>query len=50
MSKFQIFADSCSDLGTSVRKQYGLEYCRMNIVLDGEDKHADLDFQEYSYG
>lgn len=49
MSKFQIFADSCSDLGTSVRKQYGLEYCRMNIVLDGEDKHADLDFQEYSY-
>ena len=49
MQKFQIFTDSCSDLGTSIRKKYGIEYCRMNIVLDGEEKPADLDFQLYSY-
>ena len=49
MQKFQLFTDSCSDLGTSVRKKYGIEYCRMNIVLDGEEKPADLDFQLYSY-
>ena len=49
MQKFQLFTDSCSDLGTSARKKYGIEYCRMNIVLDGEEKPADLDFQLYSY-
>ena len=49
MQKFQIFTDSCSDLGTSIRKKYGIEYCRMNIVLDGEEKPADLVFQLYSY-
>lgn len=49
MSKFQIFTDSCSDLTTSMRKKYGIEYFRMNIVLDGEEKPADLDWKEYTY-
>lgn len=49
MKKFQLFTDSCSDLGTAIRKKYGIEYCRMNIVLDGEEKPADLDWQSYSY-
>lgn len=49
MSKFQIFTDSCSDLTTEMRKKYGIEYYRMNIVLEGEEKPADLDWKEYSY-
>ena len=49
MSKFKIFTDSCSDLSTATRKKYGIEYFRMNIVLDGEEKPADLDWKEYSY-
>ena len=49
MADFQIFTDSCSDLSTEVRKQRGVDYFRMNIVLDGEEKPADLDWKEYSY-
>ena len=49
MGEFQIFTDSCSDLSTEARKQHGIEYFRMNIVLDGEEKPADLDWKEYSY-
>ena len=49
MAKFKIFTDSCSDLSTEVRKEHGIEYFRMNIVLDGEEKPADLDWKEYSY-
>ena len=48
MAKFKIFTDSCSDLGTVVRKQYDIEYCHMGIVVDGEEKIADLDWVEYS--
>ena len=48
MSKFQIFTDSCSDLSKELRAEYGVEYFRMNIVVAGEEKHADLDFEEYS--
>lgn len=48
MSKFQIFTDSCSDLSTELRKQNGIEYFRMNIVVAGEQHHADLDWEEYS--
>ena len=49
MAKYQIFTDSCSDLSTESRKSHGIEYFRMNIVLDGEEKPADLDWKEYSY-
>lgn len=49
MAKYKIFTDSCSDLSTAARKESGVEYFRMNIVLDGEEKPADLDWNEYSY-
>ena len=48
MAKFQIFADSCCDLSKEVRAEAGLDYFRMNIVVAGEQKLADLDWDEYS--
>ena len=48
MSKFKIFTDSCSDLSKELRAEYGVDYFRMNIVVKGEEKHADLNFEEYS--
>ena len=47
MEKFKIFTDSCSDLSTETRKQYDIEYCHMGIVVDGEEKQADLDWIQY---
>ena len=48
MAKFKIYTDSCSDLSTEVRKQYDIEYCHMGIVVDGEEKRADLDWKDYT--
>ena len=48
MSKFQIFTDSCCDLSKELRAENQIEYFRMNIVVAGKEKHADLDFEEYS--
>ena len=48
MAKFQILTDSCSDLPLKEREAHNLDYCRMNIVLDGEERVADLDWNEYS--
>ena len=48
MEKFKIFTDSCSDLSTEVRKQYGIEYVHMGIVVDGVEKRADLDWVDYT--
>ncbi len=48
MAKFKIFTDSCSDLSTVTRKKYDIEYVHMGIVVDGVEKPADLDWQEYS--
>ncbi len=47
MAKFQIFTDSCSDLPAEDRERYHLDYCRMNVVVDGEEKVADLDWNEF---
>ncbi len=48
MAKFKIFTDSCSDLSTEARKKYDIEYCHMGIVVDGEEKRADLDWVDYT--
>ena len=48
MAKFKIFTDSCSDLGTVVRKKFDIEYVHMGLVVDGEEKRADLDWVDYS--
>ena len=47
MAKFQVFTDSCSDLPASERDRYHIDYCRMNVVIDGEEKIADLDWAEF---
>ena len=47
MAKFQIFTDSCSDLPAKERERYHIDYCRMNVVVDGEEKVADLDWAEF---
>ena len=47
MAKFKIFTDSCSDLSTELRKKYDIEYVHMGLVVDGEEKTADLDWIEY---
>lgn len=47
MAKFQILLDSCCDLPLEDRKMYDLDYCRMNVVIDGEEKIADLDWAEF---
>lgn len=48
MNKFVLFTDSCCDLPRDVRQKYGIEFFRMNIVIDGKEKPADLDFEAYS--
>ena len=48
MAKFKIFTDSCSDLGTIVRKKYDIDYVHMGLVVDGVEKRADLDWVDYS--
>lgn len=48
MSKYQILTDSASDIPTKIRKQYNIDYYPMGLVVDGEQKKADLDFQDYS--
>lgn len=48
MAKFKIFGDSCSDLSPEMRKQYDLQYVHMGVVVDGEEKPADLDWVEYT--
>ena len=46
---YQIFTDSCSDLPLEVRKQYGVEYCHMNVVVDEKEILADLDWKLYTH-
>ena len=45
---FQIFVDSSSDLSKELRKQYDIDYFRMGIVVNGELKDADMDWELYS--
>ena len=47
MAKFQIFSDSCCDLSLEDRERYHIDYCKMNIVVDGEEKPADLDWGDF---
>ncbi len=47
MAKFKILTDSCCDLPKEDREQYDIDYCRMNVVIDGEEKVADLDWAEF---
>lgn len=49
MANYQIFTDSSSDLTREQLNQYGLDYLRFGIVVDGETQYpADLDWQAYT--
>ena len=45
---FQIFTDSSTDLSKALRKKYNIDYFKMGIVVKGEAKNADMDWEEYS--
>ena len=45
---YQIFTDTSSGMSKSLRKEYGIEYFRMGLNVAGEEKHGDLDYEEFS--
>ena len=49
MAKYQIFTDTASDMWPELRKEYGIDYFRMGLVINGKEIKADLDFENYSY-
>ncbi|MGN0806161.1 MAG: DegV family protein [Candidatus Coproplasma sp.] len=48
MRDYVILTDSCSDLGKDVREKYGIDYVQMNIVYDGRELPASLDWDLYT--
>ena len=48
MNEFVIFGDSTCDLVKEQRERYGIEYFRMNYVLDGREYPASLDWESIS--
>ena len=45
---FQIFTDTSSGMSKALRKQYGIDYFRMGLIVNGKQKHGDLDYEEFS--
>lgn len=45
---YDIFTDSTSDLPKSLRDEYNILYTPMYVNIDGEEKIADLDWNEFS--
>ncbi len=45
---YQIFIDSSSGMSKELREKYHIDYFRMGLNINGEDKLADLDFVEFS--
>ncbi len=48
MRDYAIITDSCSDLPTEIRADLGVDYARMNVVYDGKEYYADIDWKLYS--
>lgn len=48
MRDYVILTDSCSDLGKDVRERYGIDYVQMNIVYDGKELPASLNWDLYT--
>jgi len=44
MKKFQVIADSTSDLEKKFRDEYDIDYCKMIFTMDNNDYEADLDW------
>ena len=45
---FQIFTDSSTDLSKELRQKHNIKYFQMGIVIKGEPKQADMDWEVYS--
>ena len=45
---FQIFTDSSTDLSKELRQKHNIKYFQMGIVIKGEPKPADMDWEVYS--
>ncbi|MGN0807999.1 MAG: DegV family protein [Candidatus Coproplasma sp.] len=48
MKDYVILTDSCSDLGQDVREKYDIDYVQMNIVYNGKELPASLDWDLYT--
>lgn len=48
MKEYVILTDSCSDLGKDMRESLGIDYVQMNIVYDGKELPASLDWDLYT--
>ena len=48
MREFVIYTDSTSDLTLEMRQEYGVEYVKMNYIIDGVDYQASLDWESHS--
>lgn len=45
---FVLLADSTCDLNKDMRDKYGIEYVKMNYVIDGKEYPASLDWESHS--
>lgn len=48
MKDFKIITDSCSDMPKDLREKYDIDYVKMQIVVDGKELPASLDWDIYS--
>ena len=48
MNNYVIYSDSTSDLTRELREKYNISYCPMNVVINGKEHVADLDWTEFS--
>ena len=48
MRDFVIISDSTCDLPRQLREEYGIEYVKMNYVIDGEEYGASLDWESHT--
>ena len=48
MKDYKIITDSCSDMPKDLREKYDVDYVKMNIVVDGKELPASLDWDIYS--
>lgn len=44
----KILTDSCCDLSADIRQKYEIDYVKMNICVEGEEKPASLDWELYT--
>lgn len=47
MNKVKVITDSCADMGRELREKYDVDYARMTITWNGEEKYASTDWDLY---